>query len=92
MTDSEMAETQGAVALPLAYMGGGATAGAFYNVGSYVHNVPRSQRTFKGYATAFGSGAVGGAIAASPIGAWRAPFIGGGIVFGGSAMANKMRR
>lgn len=86
-----MEETQGA-ALPLAYMGGAAAIGAFYNVGNYASNVPRNQRTFKGFVTAAGSGAVGGAITATPIGAIRSAVIGGGVVLGGGHYANKFRR
>ncbi|WP_079364148.1 hypothetical protein [Moraxella lacunata] len=90
MTDKEMAETEG-VALP--YIAGAAAVGGFYNLGSYAHNVPKNQRTWRGYATAFGSGAIGGAVAATPIGAIRAPIIGGGIVLaGGSTANNKMRK
>lgn len=90
MTDKEMAETEGA-ALP--YIAGAAAVGGFYNLGSYAHNVPKNQRTWRGYATAFGSGAIGGAVAGTPIGAIRAPIIGGGIVLAGSSTANnKMRK
>lgn len=91
MTDSQMQETEGA-ALPLAYMGGAALAGAIYNVGSYAKNVPRNQRTFKGFAMAAGSGAVGGATTATPIGAIRSAVIGGGIILGGDHYATKFRR
>ncbi|AKG06899.1 hypothetical protein AAX06_00325 [Moraxella bovoculi] len=91
MTDSQMQETEGA-ALPLVYMGGAAFIGGVYNLGSYAHNVPQSQRTWRGYATAFGGGAVGGAISATPIGAIRAPVIGGGIILGGSHYSNKIRK
>ncbi|MFL1733012.1 hypothetical protein [Moraxella oculi] len=91
MTLAEMQETEGA-ALPLAYMGGAAFIGGVYNLGSYAHNVPQSQRTWRGHATAFGSGAIGGAISAAPIGAIRAPVIGGGIILGGSHYSNKIRK
>lgn len=91
MPDSQMQETEGA-ALPLAYMGGAALIRGVYNLGSYAHNVPQSQRTWRGYATAFGSGAIGGAISATPIGAIRAPVIGGRIVLGGSHYSNKIRK
>ncbi|MDO4426758.1 MAG: hypothetical protein Q4B88_01370 [Moraxella sp.] len=90
MTDKEMAETEGA-ALPQ-YIAGAAVVGGFYNLGSYAHNVPANQRTLSGYATAFGSGAVGGAVAATPIGAIRAPIIGGGIVLSGGSIANNQMR
>lgn len=90
MTVAQMQETEGA-ALP--YIAGAAAVGGFYNLGSYAHNVPKNQRTWRGYATAFGSGAIGGAVAATPIGAIRAPIIGGGIVLaGGSTANNKMRK
>lgn len=90
MTLVEMQETEGA-ALP--YIAGAAAIGGFYNLGSYAHNVPNNQRTWRGYATAFGSGAIGGAVAATPIGAIRAPIIGGGIVLAGDSTANnKMRK
>lgn len=91
MTLPEMQETEGA-ALPLAYMGGAAFIGGVYNLGSYAHNVPQSQRTWRGYATAFGSGAVGKVISATPIGAIRAPVIGGGIILGGSHYSNEIRK
>ena len=64
MTLAEMQETQGA-ALPLAYMGGAALFGSMVNVNTYVRAVPQSQRTLGGYATAIGSGAVGGALTAT---------------------------
>ncbi|WP_435931741.1 hypothetical protein ACSF86_00285 [Moraxella bovoculi] len=91
MTLAEMQETEGA-ALPLAYMGGAASIGGVYNLGSYAHNVPQSRRTWRGYATAFGSGAVGRVISATPIGAIRAPVIGGRIVLGGSHYSNEIRK
>lgn len=70
MTDEQMAETQGAW---LPYVGVGAVGGYFGYMG-YVSAVPKNQRTFGGYATAIGSGAVGGALTLTPIGATRAAF------------------
>lgn len=91
MTLAEMQETQGA-ALPLAYMGGAALFGSMVNVNTYVRAVPQSQRTLGGYATAIGSGAVGGALTATPIGAMRAAFLGGGVALAGSGVSVTMKK
>lgn len=91
MTLAEMQETEGA-ALPLAYMGGAALFGSMVNVNTYVRAVPQSQRTLGGYATAIGSGAVGGALTATPIGAMRAAFLGGGVAFAGSGVSVTMKK
>ena len=91
MTTTEMQETQGA-ALPLAYMGGAALFGSMVNVNTYVRAVPQSQRTLGGYATAIGSGAVGGALTATPIGGMRAAFLGGGVALAGSGVSVTMKK
>ena len=91
MTLAEMQETEGA-ALPLAYMGGAALFGSMVNVNTYVRAVPQSQRTLGGYATAIGSGAVGGALTATPIGAMRAAFLGGGVALAGSGVSVTMKK
>ena len=91
MTLAEMQETQGA-ALPLAYMGGAALFGSMVNVNTYVRAVPQSQRTLGGYATAIGSGAVGGALTATPIGGMRAAFLGGGVALAGSGVSVTMKK
>lgn len=91
MTLAEMQETQGA-ALPLAYMGGAALFGSMVNVNTYVRAVPQSQRTLGGYATAIGSGAVDGALTATPIGGMRAAFLGGGVALAGSGVSVTMKK
>ena len=91
MTVAQMQETQGA-ALPLAYMGGAALFGSMVNVNTYVRAVPQSQRTLGGYATAIGSGAVGGALTATPIGGMRAAFLGGGVALAGSGVSVTMKK
>ena len=91
MTVAQMQETEGA-ALPLAYMGGAALFGSMVNVNTYVRAVPQSQRTLGGYATAIGSGAVGGALTATPIGAMRAAFLGGGVALAGSGVSVTMKK
>lgn len=91
MTTTEMQETQGA-ALPLAYMGGAALFGSMVNVNTYVRAVPQSQRTLGGYATAIGSGAVGGALTTTPIGDMRAAFLGGGVALAGSGVSVTMKK
>ena len=91
MTIAQMQETEGA-ALPLAYMGGAALFGSMVNVNTYVRAVPQSQRTLGGYATAIGSGAVGGALTATPIGGMRAAFLGGGVALAGSGVSVTMKK
>lgn len=91
MTVAQMQETEGA-ALPLAYMGGAALFGSMVNVNTYVRAVPQSQRTLGGYATAIGSGAVGGALTATPIGGMRAAFLGGGVALAGSGVSVTMKK
>lgn len=86
LSEQEMSETEGAW---LPYAAGAALIGGIHNVSSYAKNVPQNKRTFSGYVTAAGTGAVGGAITATPIGAIRAAVIGSGIVMAGSGTANK---
>lgn len=86
LSTQEMQETEGAWA---PYAVAAAAVGSVINVNSYVKSVPQNERTFSGYATAAASGAVGGAITATPIGAIRAAVIGASVGIAGSGTANK---
>lgn len=83
ITNQEMKDTQGAF---LPYIGAG-LVGGYFGYMSYVTSVPANQRNSSGYALAVGSGAVGGALTLTPIGATRAAFVGGTTAFLGNQAA-----
>ena len=86
ISSQEMEATEGAW---VQYAGAGMVGGYFGYMG-YTSSVPKSQRNIRGYATSIGSGAVGGALTLTPIGATRAAFVGGTVGFAGNQAAVKM--
>ncbi|WP_288410086.1 hypothetical protein ACSF3O_03155 [Acinetobacter soli] len=87
LSNHEMKETQGAW---VHFAGAGLVGGGFGYL-NYVSSVPSHQRNFGGYATAIGSGAAGGVISVTPIGAARAAFMGGTVGYTGGQAAIRMR-
>lgn len=88
MTQTEMEETQGAWGTYVA-LGG---IGAYFGYLNYTSNVPKEQRTTAGYATAVGSGAVGLALGASPLGVVRGAFVGGTVATIGSSASTNLSK